>query len=142
MRIKRPALTISRNVKKETISLIHLPYLTFNEIVKQIIGSPDDMENSLCKIKIGNKEKIDSCKHVKKWVDERNRLLDEFIRNLYKLKMDINKRNIYYRGKFSCGILYKYYTYKHYNDCYKLFNYINSQERETIYDYVKSFLSF
>jgi len=139
---KKPVLIIKRNEKRESVKLIRLPYLRFEDVVKKIIGSPNDMGNSLCKIKIGEKEKIDSCWHIKEWIDERNRLLDEFVKDLYKLKTDIKKHNIYYRGKFSCGILYKYYTYEHYNDCYKMFNYMTPEEKETIYSYVKSFLSF
>jgi len=98
---KKPVLIIKRNEKRESVKLIRLPYLRFEDVVKKIIGSPNDMGNSLCKIKIGEKEKIDSCWHIKEWIDERNRLLDEFVKNLYKLKTDIKKHNIYYRGKFS-----------------------------------------
>ena len=122
--------------RRNKLKIFKLPYLNFNKVVSKIIGTPNDMENSLCQATLLNKEVIEPCNDVKKFINERNRLLDEFARNLLKFKTDILKNNAYYENYFNCGLLYKYYSYKHYADCDKLMNTLSNKEKQQLYDYV------
>jgi hypothetical protein len=128
------------NRETDKINIIEAPYLSFQKVVKKVIGAENDTDSNLCEATIQGKDIIDSCKNMKKFINQRNFLLDEFISNLYKLKKDIRENNIYYNGFFSCGILYKYYYQDHYDDCFKLMNMLSKEEKDQLYKYIDKFL--
>lgn len=134
-------LLIVSKKKKNNLKILKLPYISFNDAVKQVIGAPNDFQNSLCRAILLEKEVVEPCTDVKKFIQERNKLLDEFASNLLKFKNDVIKNKAYYRGYFNCGLLYKYYSYEHYADCDKLMNMLSQKEKQQLYKYVNFVLN-
>ena len=127
--------------KKNNLKILKLPYLSFNDVVKQVIGAPNDFQNSLCRATLLGKDVLEPCTDVKNFIKERNRLLDEFASNLLKFKNDVTKNEAYYRGYFNCGLLYRYYSYEHYADCDKLMNMLSQKEKQQLYNYANFVLN-